>query len=107
MATEKRRPAAAAGARPRSRRRKTVLITAAVVAVVIALLIWEQVAYLYVLSTLAVVALLAVVAFSDIGAARQPASEPPPFDDSAALADGLTAQNASAPRPAPRARRRA
>lgn len=104
MATEKRR---SAGSRPKSRLGKTVIIVAAVVALVIALLVLKQVALLYVLSTLAVVALLAVVAFSDIGVARLPASEPPPFDDSAALADGLTAQNAPATRPAPRARRRA
>ena len=91
----------------KSRRRRTILVIAAAAAVVIGLIIWEQVALLYVLSTLAVVALLAVVAFSDIGGARLPASEPPPFDDSAALADGLTAQNAPATRPAPRARRRA
>lgn len=89
----------------KSRRRRTILIIAAAVAVVIGLIVWEQVALLYVLSTLSVVALLTVVAFANLGPARRPVTEPPPFDDSAAVADGLTAQNTAARPAASRAAR--
>ncbi|HEX5709486.1 MAG TPA: hypothetical protein VFX96_19470 [Pyrinomonadaceae bacterium] len=92
---EKRRPTAP-GARGKSRRRRTLLIIAAVVAVVIGLLIWEQVALLYVLSTLGVVALLVIVAFADLGQSRRPSTQPAPFDDAAAVASGITPQNVSA-----------
>ena len=102
----------AAAASRKSRRRKTYLITLAVVAVVIALIAYEQVALLYVISTLSVVALLVVVAWANIEGARRPAGGPP-LDDSAALGTGLAPRVAvkpapvlSSPRPAAAAPRR-
>ena len=96
---------AAAGQR-RRRRRKTFLITAVVCAAIIGLIYYEQIAVLYVLSTFSVAALLFIVAWSDMGPARRPATEPPPLDDSASIGSGITAAAASeagcarAPRPA-------
>lgn len=72
----------------RNRRRITILLGLAVIAAVVTLLLLEQVAVLYVVSTLGIAALLMVVAFADLGDAHRPASDPPPLDDSAALADG-------------------
>jgi peptidoglycan/LPS O-acetylase OafA/YrhL len=63
--------------------------------IIIGLILWEQVALLYVLATLSVTGLLMVVAFADLGGGRQ--SLAAPNDDSAALGDGLgAAQNVSA-----------
>jgi len=53
-------------ARGHSRRRRTFTWTIGVATVVAALLYWEQVAFLYLLSTLAMCALLFVVGFSDL-----------------------------------------
>ena len=80
----------AAASLRRQRRRKTIILTTAVVVVVIALLIYEQVALLYVLSTLSLATLLIVVAWSDLSGTRRPASEPP-LDDSAAVGSGISA----------------
>ncbi|HEX7173678.1 MAG TPA: hypothetical protein VF240_00150 [Pyrinomonadaceae bacterium] len=74
----------------KSRRRKTIVITLAVVAVVIALIAYEQVALLYVISTLSVVALLFIVAWSNLEGARRPAGAAP-LDDSAAIGSGIAA----------------
>jgi hypothetical protein len=52
--------------RGRSRRRRTFTWTLGVATVVAALLYWEQVAFLYLLSTLAMCALLFVVGSSDL-----------------------------------------
>ncbi len=90
---DKRRPAAPAARK--SRGLKTILIITAAAVLVIGLIVWEQVALLYVLSTLSVVALLIIVAFADLGQARQPVTEPPPFDDSAAVGAGLTPETAA------------
>ena len=92
---------------PRSRRksRKSLYISLAVVAVIIALLWQEQVALLYVLATLSVAGLLAVVAIADLHGARQSAAGPAPFDDSAAIGDG-TAGTSSATARGPVADRR-
>ena len=83
--------AAADGARKR-RRRNSLLASAVAVAIIITLLMLEQVALLYLISTLGVAGLLLVVAFSDLHGARQPASAlgPAPADDAAAIADGVT-----------------
>lgn len=93
----------AAEARKR-RRRMTLLISAVSAAFVIGLLYYEQIALLYVLATLGVTVLLIAVALSDLGESRRAADAPAPFDDSAAIADGLTSAAAAAtapPRPAP------
>ena len=87
--------AAADGVRKR-RRRNSLLVSAAAVVVIIVLLVLEQVALLYLISTLGVVALLLVVAFSDLHGAKQPALAPAPADDAAAIADGLTGTAAAA-----------
>jgi hypothetical protein len=81
--------AAADGARKR-RRRNSLLVSAIAVIVIITLLAFEQVALLYLVSTLSVAGLLLVVAFSDLHGARQTASVPAPADDAAAIADGVT-----------------
>jgi hypothetical protein len=99
---------------PRSRRksRKSLYISLVAVAVIIGLLWQEQVALLYVLATLSVAGLLAVVAFADLRGARQSAPVPAPFDDSAAIADGTAGvsptvtSGPAVPRPAQRPRKR-
>lgn len=81
--------------RNKSSRRMTFVWIAVAALVIIGLILWEQVALLYVLATLSVTGLLLVVAFADLGGGRQPLTAP--NDDSAALGDGLgAAQNASA-----------
>ncbi|HWS88830.1 MAG TPA: hypothetical protein VN282_17780 [Pyrinomonadaceae bacterium] len=83
---------AAADAVRKRRRRNSLLVSAVAVIVIIVLLTLEQVALLYLISTLGVVALLLVVAFSDLHGAQQPASAlgAAPADDAAAIADGIT-----------------
>jgi hypothetical protein len=76
---------AAADTARKKRRRNSLLISTAAIAIIIALLLAEQVALLYLIATLGVVALLLVVAFSDLRGAQQPA--PLPADDSAAIGD--------------------
>lgn len=90
--------------RARKKSRKSLYISLVFVAVIIALLWQEQVALLYVLATLSVAGLLAVVAMADLHGARRTAAGPAPFDDSAAIADG-TAGVSSASRRDPAARR--
>ena len=69
----------------------SLLIVLAAVAVVIALLATEQVAILYLLSTLGVAALLIVVAYADLeGARRRTGNEAGLGDDAAAIGDGRT-----------------
>jgi hypothetical protein len=93
----------AAGGRKKGNRRMT-LVWIALAAVIIVALIWtEQVALLYVLATLSVTGLLLIVAFADLGGARQRVlTEPAPNDDSAAAADGLGASRVAAARTAKR-----
>lgn len=81
----------AGGAAQKRRRQMTILISLAVVALIIALIATEQVAILYVLATLSVVALLMVVAWSDLGRSRRAPGEGAPLDDAAAIADGTAA----------------
>jgi uncharacterized membrane protein len=78
--------AAATRARRKGRRRTLLWITLAVVAVIV-LMYLEQVALLYVLATLSVGALMAVVAFADLRGARQVTDQIAPADDAAAIGD--------------------
>lgn len=71
-------------------RRWTILWVAAALAVIITLMVMEQIAVLYLLATISVTTLLAIVAWSDLGRARVPSAEPAPFDDAAAIGDGRT-----------------
>lgn len=91
-----RTPTATTGGRNKSSRRMTFIWIALAVALIIGLIWTEQVALLYVLATLSVTALLLVVAFADLGGARQQLTQPIPNDDSAAAGDGLTASRAAA-----------
>ena len=87
---ERRNKMAGGAVTQKRRRRLTVLISFAVVALIITLIVTEQVAILYVLATLSVVALLVVVAWSDLGRTRRATTgEGAPLDDSAVIADGL------------------
>jgi hypothetical protein len=61
--------------------------------VVIALLYYQQIAVLYVLSTLGVTALLIIVAMADLTGRKK--SDSPLGDDSAALGSGITANNST------------
>ncbi len=85
---------ARASNRGKRRRGVTFLWIAGVAAITIALLVWEQIALLYVLATLAVTVLLIVVARADLSGTRKTTATVPPFDDSAALADNLTTSSA-------------
>lgn len=77
-------------ARARKKGRNALLWVGLSALVIILLLYFEQIALLYVLATLSVAALLMIVAFADLGGARQTSSEPAPRDDSAAIGDGPT-----------------
>jgi len=81
--------AAADGARKR-RRRNSLLVSAVAVIIIVVLLMLEQVALLYLISTLGVAALLLVVAFADLHGAQQTVPVPAPADDAAAIADGVS-----------------
>lgn len=106
---------AAEGAR-KQRRRNSIIISAVVVALIVGLLVWEQVALLYLLATVGVAALLIIVAFADLHGATPTAAavQPATPDDSAAIADGLAqaaglppaAQVTSRPRSAAKRRQR-
>jgi membrane protein implicated in regulation of membrane protease activity len=77
-------------ARARRKGRNALLWVGLSALAIILLLYFEQIALLYVLATLSVAALLMIVAFADLGGARQASSEPAPRDDSAAIGDGTT-----------------
>lgn len=64
----------------------TLIQIAIVAIIVVALVFFEQIAWLYVLSTFSVTALLAVVAFANFGEARTE-TQSAPFDDAAAIGD--------------------
>lgn len=87
---------ATASGRKKNSLRMTLLWIAVSAAIIIGLIWTEQVALLYVLATLSVSGLLLIVAFSDLGGSRQLLTEPAPYDDSAAVGDGLGATGASA-----------
>lgn len=75
------------------RRRMTVLWSVVVAAVVTALIYKEQIALLYVLASVGVTALLVVLMRADLSSARGVTTRPAPFDDAAAVGDGVTASN--------------
>jgi hypothetical protein len=64
---------------------------AALAAITIALIYYEQTEILYILATLGVTALLAVVALADLKGAQGITGEPVPGDDAAALGSGRQA----------------
>ena len=74
------------------RRRKiiTVLWFGAISILTIVLIYWEMTAVLYILATLGVTGLLAIVAFSDLGPAHEASGEIERVNDSAALGSGIT-----------------
>ena len=96
----------AAAARTRKKGRRTsVLLSLAAVAVVITLLALEQVALLYLISTVGVAALLTVVALADLRGAKRDTLQPAPADDSAAVGDRTLKSTAAAAGPDARAGR--
>ncbi|HZI18372.1 MAG TPA: hypothetical protein VEY09_07225 [Pyrinomonadaceae bacterium] len=97
--------AASSARRRRKSRRTSLLIVLASVVAVLVLIATEQIAVLYVLATLGVAALLAVVALADLRGARQETEQVAPYDDAAAVGDGRTSAapsttfGSTAPRP--------
>lgn len=87
---------AAADAVRKRRRRNSLLVSALAVVIIITLLLTEQIALLYLICTFGVVALLLVVAFSDLQGAKETTGIPAPADDSAAIADGIAGTPAAA-----------
>lgn len=80
----------------RTKSRKGLWYAAAATIIVSAMLYFEYVALLYVISTLAIAGLLVVVALSDLDAAKQPlASAPVPADDAAAIGSRATSSLAA------------
>jgi hypothetical protein len=75
-------------------RRRRKLITAiwfgAISLLTIILIYWELTAVLYILATLGVTGLLAVVAFSDLGSADRGAGELERVNDAAAIGSGIS-----------------
>jgi hypothetical protein len=90
-----RAAAASAASRRKKSRRTSILIVLASVILVITLIATEQVAALYVIATLGVAALLAVVALSDLRGTRQTTEQAAPYDDAAAIGDGRTSAASS------------
>jgi hypothetical protein len=82
------RAAAASSGRRKKSRRASLLIVLASVVLVVALIATEQVAALYIIATLGVAALLAVVALADLRGARQATEQAAPYDDAASIGDG-------------------
>ncbi len=79
-----------------------MLYVAGATIIVAALLYFEYVALLYVIGTLAVTALLVVVAFADLEGAKQMTgnSSAPAADDASAVGSGVTSTEASPTSPA-------
>jgi len=77
----------------RRRKMSTILWTALLAIITILLLYWEMTALLYILATLGVTALLAVVALADLRHSENMSDEPRRIDDSAAIASGITRQS--------------
>ncbi len=76
--------------RKNSGRLRTFLWIAATAALIIGLLYFEQTAVLYLLATLGLTALLAVVAFSDLSGSQRGTSDSELGDDAAAIGSGIT-----------------
>ena len=73
----------------RRRRLMTALWFGALSILVIVLIYWEMTSVLYILATLGVTALLAVVAFSDLGRGEKQAGDLERVNDSAAIGSGI------------------
>ena len=76
-----------------SRRRRKMITAvwfAAISIVTIVLIYWEMTAVLYILATLGVTGLLAIVAFADLGTAHGPSGEIERVNDAAALGSGIS-----------------
>ena len=84
----------------RKRRRRITYLWVFIVAVIIITLVETgQEALLYVLATVSVTVLLVIVARADLNNTRRTAIEsPPPFDDSASIADHASASSAPSAR---------
>ena len=74
----------------RRRRLTTALWFGALSILVIVLIYWEMTSVLYILATLGVTALLAVVAFSDLGRGEKQSGDLERVNDSAAIGSGIT-----------------
>ena len=81
----------------RKSRRNTLLWIGLATLAVIVLMALEQVALLYVLATLGVAALMAVVAFADLRGAKQAAPQLAPGDDAASVGDRTAKASAFGP----------
>lgn len=92
-----------------NRRLITFLWIAGLAALIISLIVFEQTAILYVLATLGITVLLAVVGLADLSGAETSARAIESGGDAAAIADIIPASTTSAavkpPASAPRARR--
>lgn len=103
---------AAADKSRKTRRRNAILWSVAVIAAIIVLLALEQVALLYLVTTLGVAVLLIIVAFTDIHGTVQEPAIVATGSDAAAIADGVartspaTSFVPSRPRAAKRRQRR-
>ena len=84
------------------RRRIALALSLVAIAAIIVMIALEQVAVLYVLATLSLAALLAIVSWADLGGARKVSSDVAPHDDAAAIADGLTVASTTFSSTAPR-----
>ena len=81
------------------RRRKTItaLWMAGLSLGVVLLIYWEQSAILYILATLGVTALLAVVAMADLSHTDKTSGQLSPADDASAVATGVTSSYRNTP----------
>ena len=81
------------------RRRKTItaLWMAGLSIGVVLLIYWEQSAILYILATLGVTALLAVVAMSDLSHTDKPSGQLSATNDASAIANGVTSSYRNTP----------
>ena len=77
--------------RKRNRRLVTLGWIAGVATLIIVLLYKERADWLYVLATLGITVLLLIVGITDLGKGREGVDEASLGDDSASIADGLTA----------------
>lgn len=90
-----RRPTTRSGARKNNRRFITFLWIAGLAALTITLLYFEQTAILYLLATLGLTGLLAIVALADLGGAHKIMSDSGLGDDAAAIGGGITSTAAA------------
>jgi hypothetical protein len=81
------------------RRRKTItaIWLAGLSLGVVLLIYWEQSAILYILATLGITALLAVVAMSDLSHTDKTSGQLSPTNDASAIANGVTSSYRNTP----------